>query len=175
MEHAVSRDPSLDVPGQSVTASSALRLPPGAPKPPVRILVIDDERSFVRGLAQILRRDGYIVDTAENGTAGLTQLQAHHYDLLLCDLRMPSLNGPDLYALVLRQYAYLSQRVIFLTGDTLSTDSTVFLEKCAQPWLAKPCNAAAIRSAIQHVLHAIAPHTTKMQKNEDVPTLPQAG
>ena len=175
MEHAVPRDPSCDFPGQGATASASLRLQTCALDPPVRILVIDDERSFVRGLAQILRRDGYIVDTAENGTAGLTQLQAHHYDLLLCDLRMPSLNGPDLYALVLRQYAYLSQRVIFLTGDTLSTDSTVFLEKCAQPWLAKPCNAAAIRSAIQHVLHAIAPHTTKMQKNEDVPTLPQAG
>ena len=41
---------------------------------------------------------------------------------------MPSLNGPDLYAIVLRQYAYLSQRVIFLTG-ILSTDKVVFLEK----------------------------------------------
>ena len=175
MEHAVSRDPSLDVPGQSVTASSALRLPPGAPKPPVRILVIDDEQSFVSGLSQILRRDGYTVDTAENGTAGLTQIQVHRYDILLCDLRMPDLNGQDLYALIINRYSYLSQRVIFLTGDTLSTDSTGFLEKCAQPWLAKPCHAAAIRSAIQHVLQAVAPHTARMQENEDVPTLPQAG
>ncbi|HEY5864613.1 MAG TPA: response regulator [Candidatus Tectomicrobia bacterium] len=175
MEHAVPRDPSCAFPGQGAPASASLRLQMCALDPPVRILVIDDEQSFVRGLAHILRRDGYTVDTAENGTAGLAQLQAHHYDVLLCDLRMPSLNGPDLYALVLRQYAYLSQRVIFLTGDTLSTDSTVFLEKCAQPWLAKPCHAAAIRSAIQHVLHARAPHTTKMQAKEDVPPLPQAG
>jgi CheY-like chemotaxis protein len=88
---------------------------------------------------------------------------------------MPGLNGPDLYALVLRQYAYLSQRVVFLTGDTLSTDSTAFLEKCAQPWLLKPCNAEAIRSAIQHVLQAVAPHTARMQEKEDVPTLPPLG
>jgi two-component system NtrC family sensor kinase len=162
MEHAVPRDPSFDVPVQGAPASSSLRLQACALDPPVRILVIDDERSFVSGLARILRRDGYTVDTAENGTAGLTQLQAHRYDVLLCDLRMPSLNGPDLYALVLRHYTYLSQRVIFLTGDTLSTDSTVFLEKCAQPWLPKPCNAAAIRSAIQHVLQAIAPHTARI-------------
>jgi DNA-binding response OmpR family regulator len=164
-----------DLLGDGATASSSLRLPTSAPDASGRILVIDDERSFVSGLAQILRRDGYTVDTADNGTAGLTQLQAHRYDVLLCDLRMPSLNGPDLYAIVLRQYAYLSQRVIFLTGDTLSTDSIVFLEKCAQPWLAKPCNAAAIRSAIQHVLQAVAPHTARMQENEDLPTLPQAG
>jgi CheY-like chemotaxis protein len=175
MEHAVSRDPSLDVPGQSVTASSALRLPPGAPKPPVRILVIDDERSFVSGLARLLRREGYTVDTADNGTAGLIQLQAHCYEVLLCDLRMPGLSGPDLYALVLHQYAYLSHRVIFLTGDTLSTDSTAFLEQCGQPWLSKPCNAVAIRRAILHVLHAITPHTARLEENEDVPTLPQSG
>jgi len=162
MEHAMSRDPSFDVPVQGATASSALRLQPCALKPPGRILVIDDDRSFVSGLARILRRDGYTVDTADNGTAGLTQMQAHRYDVLLCDLRMPGLNGPDLYTLVLHQYGYLSQRVIFLTGDTLSTDSTAFLETCAQPWLPKPCNAAAIRSAIQHVLQARAPHTARM-------------
>ena len=86
-----------------------------------------------------------------------------------------ALTVQTLYALVLHQYPYLSQRVIFLTGDTLSTDSTAFLEKCAQPWLPKPCKAAAIRSAIQHVLQAIAPHTARMEENEDLPTLPQSG
>src|SRR5882724_903704 len=120
MEQAGSRDPLLDFSVQGTTASSSLRLQPCALKPPVRILVIDDEGSFVGGLAQLLRRDGYTVDTADNGMAGLTQIQAHRYDVLLCDLRMPGLNGPDLYDLLLNKYTYLSQRVIFLTGDTLT-------------------------------------------------------
>ena len=175
MEHTVPRAPACDVPVPGTTASASLRLQTGALDPPVRILVIDDERSFVRGLAHLLRRDGYAVDTADNGTAGLTQLQAHRYDVLMCDLRMPRLTGPELYAIVRRQYAYLSQRVIFLTGDTLSPDSSVFLDTCAQPWLAKPCHAAAIRSAIQHVLHAVAPHPARRQDNEDGPTVPQGG
>ena len=119
MENDVHRDPACapSVPGASVSAPRRLR--PCALAPPGRILVIDDERSFVQGLAQLLRRDGYTVDTAENGLAALTQLQAHRYDVLVCDVRMPALNGPDLYARVLGQYASLSQRVIFLTGDTL--------------------------------------------------------
>ena len=83
MEQAVPRDPSFDVPVHGATASS-LRLQTCARDPPVRILVIDDERSFVSGLAQILRRDGYTVDTADNGIIGLTQLQAHRYDVLSC-------------------------------------------------------------------------------------------
>jgi CheY-like chemotaxis protein len=84
-------------------------------------------------LAVLLHHDGYTVDTAENGPMALAQLQVYRYDVLLCDLRMPDLNGPDLYALVLRQYAYLSQRVIFLTGDTLRAESRVHTPSEAYP------------------------------------------
>jgi CheY-like chemotaxis protein len=123
-------------------------------QPPVKILLIDDEPGFVSGLAGLLRRDGYTVDTAGNGQCALEQLQQQHYDLLLCDLRMPQLSGSDFYDIVLRQYPSLRQRVIFLTGDTLGAESTAFLQQCDQPWLPKPCNAAAVRSAIQQALHA---------------------
>ena len=57
MEQAGSRDPSFDFPVQGTTASSSLRLQPRALKPPVRILVIDDERSFVSGLAACRREN----------------------------------------------------------------------------------------------------------------------
>jgi hypothetical protein len=46
--------------------------------------------------------------------------------------------------------------VLFLTGDTLGADSTAFLAQCGQPWLYKPCNAAAIRHATQQMLHTAA-------------------
>jgi two-component system NtrC family sensor kinase len=116
-------------------------------------LVIDDERSFTKGLAQLLRRDGYIVDTADNGKAGLLQLQAAHgYDVLLCDLRMPDLDGVAFYDRLLLHYPAISQRVIFLTGDTLSLESKEFLERSGRPWVHKPCTAAAIRSVIQELL-----------------------
>ena len=123
---------------------------------PLTILVIDDEPGFASGLAQVLRRDGGTVDTAANGHRALAYLQAQRYDVVLCDLRMPGLDGPDFYALLSRQHAYLRKRVLFLTGDTLGADSTAFLAQCGQPWVYKPCDAAAIRSAIQEMLHATA-------------------
>ena len=156
-------------------ASSALRLPISVPDAPVRILVIDDEQSFTKGLAQLLRRDGYIVDTAENGKAGLRQLQAHGYDVLLLDLRMPDLDGPAFYGRLLLQSPAVSLRVIFLTGDTLSPESKAFLERSGRPWVSKPCTAAAIRRVIQQVLQAVAPHSASVQKNGDVPTSPYNG
>ena len=119
---------------------------------PVKILVIDDEPDMASALALLLSKDSHTVDTTENGSLALTLLQSHRYDVLLCDLLMPELDGKGFYAALTEQYGYLRQRVIFLTGDTLSGESMVFLQQCGQPWLAKPCTAAAVRSAIQQML-----------------------
>jgi two-component system, cell cycle sensor histidine kinase and response regulator CckA len=126
-----------------------------APHTPLTILLIDNEASFSSALAQLLRRDGHTVNTAADGDAALTHLQAHRYDVVLCDLHMPRLAGADFYALLCQQHAYLRQRVLFLTGDTLGADSTAFLEQSGQPWVYKPCDAATIRSAIQQMLHTV--------------------
>jgi CheY-like chemotaxis protein len=123
----------------------------------VTILLIDDAPIFVRALAHLLRRDGATVDTAGTGQRALAQLQERRYDVILCDLRMSDLDGPGFYALVQRQYASLHQRVVFLTGDVGNAASLAFLTQCGQPWLAKPCTVAAVRSAIQQVLDNAAP------------------
>jgi CheY-like chemotaxis protein len=118
----------------------------------VRILVIDDEPGVAKALAWLLSRDGYTVDTAKNGSCALILLQTHRYDVLLCDLLMPEMDGQGFYATLTQQHGHLRQRVIFLTGDAMGADSTAFLQQCGQPWLIKPCNAATVRSAIQQML-----------------------
>ena len=122
------------------------------PHLPGTILVIDDEPSIVRALAGLLRRDGYLVGTASNGHHALAQLQERHYDVILCDLHMPDLDGPAFYAILVRQYPVLRQRIIFLTGNTKGSANRTFLAQCGRPWLRKPCPIATIRRAIQHVL-----------------------
>ncbi len=126
-----------------------------APHASVTILLIDDEPSFVSALGQLLRRDGSTVDTATDGHAALKQLQARRYDVVLCDLYMRELAGADFYDILSHQHAYLRQRVLFLTGDSLGAESTAFLEQCGQPWVYKPCGAATIRSAIERMLQTV--------------------
>jgi CheY-like chemotaxis protein len=121
---------------------------------PGKLLLIDDQPSFVRGLTRLLHRDGYTVETAANGQEALAQLPAHHYDVIVCDLQMPALDGRTFYDLLQRQFPSLCQRVMFVTGDTLGADSTAFLGQCGQPYLYKPCTAADIRSTIQQTRHA---------------------
>jgi len=128
-----------------------------APHLPRTILVIDDEPSVVRALTGLLRRDGYRVDTAGNGRYALIQLQARPYDVIVCDLHMPDLDGPAFYAILVRQYPALRQRVIFRTGDTRGLANRTFLTQCGRPWLRKPCPIAMIRRAIQDVLQGSPP------------------
>ena len=126
-----------------------------APQTALTILIVDDEPSVVRGLARLLRHDGSTVDTAANGHLALAYLQAHRYDVVLCDLRMPGLDGPAFYDILCRQHAYLRPRVLLLTGETLGAASTALLAQCGQPWVYQPCNAAEVRSALQQMLHAL--------------------
>lgn len=123
------------------------------PQPASTILVIDDDPSIVSALSRLLQRDGHTVETADNGQHALERLREHRYDLLLCDLRMPDLAGPAFYDILTRQYPSLCPRVIFLTGDTLSLASQVFLERSGRLWLPKPFNAATVRRVIAQALH----------------------
>lgn len=62
----------------------------------LRILVIDDEESIRHMLSLLLKKEGYTVRTVDNGEEGLKELVSGHYDLVLCDVRMPKLGGLEL-------------------------------------------------------------------------------
>src|SRR5215813_14985990 len=98
--------------------------------PAATILVIDDEPSVVSVLARLLQRDGYRVETARNGRDALVALQGQRYDVILCDLRMPELDGRALYAHLRYRAPTLCRRVIFLTGDSRAPDHQAFLAQC---------------------------------------------
>ena len=96
-----------------------------------------------RALTQRLQRDGHTVDTAANGRLALMQLQERAYDLILCDLRMPELDGPGLYRALESRYPELCQRFIFLTGDTLNPETQTLGLQPGVPHLVKPYTASS--------------------------------
>ena len=120
--------------------------------PQLTILVVEDEPGFAKALSVLLSRDGHTVATAENGRVALVQVHERRYDLILCDLRLPELDGPDLYQQLKTEAPDMHHRVIFLTGDTLNPISLAFLEKQHLLWLPKPCNAAQVRDVMQQAL-----------------------
>jgi CheY-like chemotaxis protein len=125
-------------------------------EPEHTILVVDDEPGIVSALAFLLQRSGYTVDTADNGRVALQQLQARLYDhLILCDLRMPELDGPRFYRALEESYPHLRRRVIFLTGDTLSPEARAFLDTVGVPCLSKPFGAVEVRQVVQQALQVL--------------------
>ena len=147
---------SMELPVGAIPATRAVTPAEaaGVPPRPSVILIVDDEPSITKALAQLLRRDGHSVDTAANGRLALRQLQARAYDLILCDLRMPELDGPGLYRALESRYPQLCRRFIFLTGDTLNPETQPVGLHHGVPHLVKPYTAAALRRVIQQVLHA---------------------
>lgn len=60
-----------------------------------RLLVIDDEENMRHMLSTVLAKVGYVVDTASDGSEGLVLIGETHYDFILCDIKMPKMNGMD--------------------------------------------------------------------------------
>jgi PAS domain S-box-containing protein len=140
-----------------VEAPPATVLPPPMPEvlPPLQgksILVVDDEPQIADVLVQTLSSDGHDVETATDGAIALDKLQGNTYDLILSDLRMPTMDGPDLYREVERHYPGLEQRFIFLTGDTLSPEMRTFLEQTQAPCLDKPFSLQEVRQMVQQAM-----------------------
>ena len=114
-------------------AAEARTLPRGN-----RILVVDDEPDVAGVLIDLLKAAHEQVETVSEGRAALEKLGQAEYDLILCDVRMPGLDGPDLYKVLGKTHPQLLSRFVFLTGDTLNPESREFVQQTGAPCLGKP-------------------------------------
>lgn len=125
------------------------------------ILVVDDEHDVALVLAEVFGQDGYVVDVAGNGEEALEKLQRRSYDVIVCDIRMPRLSGPDLYFVLAQRDPQVLSRILFLTGDIMSPQTQEFLQHTGAPALDKPFALEDIRQAVQRILqnhdHRCAP------------------
>jgi PAS domain S-box-containing protein len=128
---------------------------PTGEAPPIRgqrVLIVDDEADVAETLADMLAADGHHVETAANGVLALEKLQSGAYDLIVSDLKMPELDGPGLYRVLLERHSGLARRIIFLTGDVLSPEAKDFLERTPVTSLSKPFTPEEVRRAIRLVV-----------------------
>ena len=104
----------------------------------LRILVVDDEPSLVEMMARALGGAGHEVDTAADGAAALQHIYTGEYDAILLDIKMPGLGGPEVYQCIESIRPDMAERVLFISGDSASTEVKTFIESTGNPLLKKP-------------------------------------
>jgi len=126
--------------------------PSSVPLSTKTILLVDDNEGNAKAFAQLLRRDGHFVDVRGDGHEALETLNKRNYDLIICDVHMPRLEGPELYERLSATHPHLLPRFLFITGDMLSPEIVDFFQQTGVPHLTKPFGAAKARHAVQQVL-----------------------
>jgi len=114
--------------------------PPALVEVPIgsRALVVEDEQALGEAVADALRDAGFEVDRANDGEQAIAATQARAYDVIICDLKMPGVNGIAFYHHLAATAPALTRRLVFVTGDVAGTDAEAFLERSGCRWLAKP-------------------------------------
>ncbi len=125
--------------------------PPAAP-PARRVLIVDDEPAIRDVLGSLLRREGHVVDTVADGASALAAVGQARYDLIVCDIRMPVVDGPTFFETVRQRHPEMASRFFFLTGDTISPPTVKFLEESGLPYRLKPFRVVDLLPALAEVL-----------------------
>ena len=102
-----------------------------------KVLVIDDEETINELITEILKEEGCHVDAVTTGELALQKMKEQTYDLILCDIRMPGMDGLEVYSQIEHTIPQLAQRFLFLTGD-ISEQTRTFLQNTEKPYLMKP-------------------------------------
>ncbi len=102
------------------------------------ILVVEDEPRVAEVLAEVFRSQGHEVDTARSGAVALAHLDRATYDVIVCDLYMPEMDGPTFYREAVRRHPACRRRFVFITGSGIGQEMEQFLRQTEAPYLRKP-------------------------------------
>lgn len=117
-----------------------------------RILVIDDDIVVGRNVQRMLR-DRHDVVLVQGATEGLKLLEdGEDFDLMICDVEMPGLNGPGFCAAVRQRWPQLRDRLVFMTGGAYSPEAVLFVEESALRILTKPFTAKRLKEFVRESL-----------------------
>jgi two-component system NtrC family sensor kinase len=127
-----------------------LAAPPGLP----RVLVVDDQPDIGRAVARALRSSAHVTVEDQPEVALKRLRHGERFDLVLCDVMMPGMTGPEFFDEVMACAPEMRAGFVFISGG-MEGSVRRRLEATGQPCLEKPITTAALRG----VLHRLAPRS----------------
>ncbi|HEY9607586.1 MAG TPA: response regulator [Allocoleopsis sp.] len=117
-----------------------------------KILVIEDEETVRENILELLDAEGFNAIAAQNGRIGLELARQHLPDLILCDVRMPELDGYGVLQGIRSDPVMATIPLIFLTAKASKTDLSYGLELGATAYITKPFTITELLDAISRIL-----------------------
>jgi len=145
---------TLPAAGAAAEPSVAASAPAAAPRSAIagtRVLFVDDEPTLRTGVEAFARRRGFAVATAQDGESALAALHERSFDAIVCDLRMPGMDGLAFHRALSQESPGLARRTIFITGDMMAVPRRPS-ESSRQPTLTKPFTFERLEEALATVL-----------------------
>jgi DNA-binding response OmpR family regulator len=124
-----------------------------------KVLIVEDEETLSRNLADKLRGEGFTVFTADDGEAGLERVREDHPDLIILDIMLPKLDGLSLCRIVRRDPATAHIPIIMLTARGTEVDKIVGLESGADDYVVKPFGLGELLARVRAVMRRPQGHS----------------
>mgnify|MGYP003951183961 CR=1 FL=1 len=141
---------TVELPSATFTDSEKTqRVPRFAPQSHLRrrVLIVDDEPLVLRMLKKALR--DHDITVANNGQDAIRLTQETEFDVILCDLMMPNMDGVQIYESIQMRDPRLAKKVVFMTGGAFTPRSRKFLSQIENQCIKKPFEASEILAFIQ--------------------------
>jgi CheY-like chemotaxis protein len=122
-----------------------------------RVLVVEDEPTVARLISDVLEDEGLSVEALLDGREALERAAEEDFDLVICDMKMPELDGEHFYKTLAASGNPLSRRFLFVTGDVVAAHTHDFLERNQLPHVAKPFRVEELTEKVQRVLSLVKP------------------
>jgi DNA-binding response OmpR family regulator len=117
-----------------------------------RLLVVEDERTIAESVATRLRAEGFVVDLAGDGPAGVATFREHRHDLVILDVMLPGFDGVEACR---RMQAERAVPVLMLTARDAEADVLVGLGVGADDYLTKPFSMRELTARVHALLRRV--------------------
>lgn len=129
-----------------------------------KVLVVDDEKSIVKGIKFSLEQDDMQVDVAYDGEEALSKAKQNSYDMILLDIMLPGFTGLEVCQMI-REFSDVP--IIMLTAKGEDMDKILGLEYGADDYITKPFNILEVKARIKAILR----RNTKSSKEKTETTM----
>ena len=132
-----------------------------------KILVVDDEKSIVKGIKFSLEQDDMKVEVAYDGESALELAKANHYDMILLDIMLPGFSGLEVCQMI-REFSDVP--IIMLTAKGDDMDKILGLEYGADDYITKPFNILEVKARIKAIFRRNNRNVPEQENQKEIET-----